>query len=198
MWRSGDARCGQQLFERHFDAIFRFFSSKVGPDCKDLTQQTFMACLQSRDNFAGRSSFRTWLFGIAKNVLKNYLHKLPRLRGQLSYEDSMSELLPETWDPLTVAPESRLLLRALRRLPIASQMIIELYYWEGLSTREIAEALELPLGTVTSRLKRGRERLERLISELASSPAQRESTIRSFGRWLSELRAELPARRPRA
>jgi RNA polymerase sigma-70 factor (ECF subfamily) len=68
-WCTGDSNAGQELFTRHFADIYRFFEHKVGPDADDLAQQTFMACVSSRDRFRRRSTFRTYLFAIARNQL---------------------------------------------------------------------------------------------------------------------------------
>ena len=72
-WRGGDRQAGEALFERHFDAIARFFRNKVDHGIDDLIQRTFLACVESKDQFRGEASFRTFLFAVAHNVLgKHY------------------------------------------------------------------------------------------------------------------------------
>jgi RNA polymerase sigma factor (sigma-70 family) len=84
--------------------------------------------------------------------------------------------------------EQKLLLQALRRIPVDFQIAVELYYWEGLSTRELAEVLDVPEGTVRSRLARAREHLAKQMHDLAQSPALAESTIGDFERWARSLK----------
>ncbi|MBK8720375.1 MAG: sigma-70 family RNA polymerase sigma factor [Deltaproteobacteria bacterium] len=84
--------------------------------------------------------------------------------------------------------EQRLLLRALRALPLELQVAIELFYWEQLTTQEIAEIMDVPQGTAKSRLRRAREELEGKIRELAENPALVESTMVAFDRWAASIR----------
>jgi RNA polymerase sigma factor (sigma-70 family) len=74
-WRDGDTKAGNALFDRYFDALFRFFRNKVQEGAEDLVQQTFLALVQSRDRFRGDSSFRTYLFTAARSKLYNYLER---------------------------------------------------------------------------------------------------------------------------
>ena len=58
-WRGGDKKAGKRLFERHYDALTRFFRNKVGPEAPDLVQQTFLGCLERIDRFReGRTIHR--------------------------------------------------------------------------------------------------------------------------------------------
>src|SRR5262245_60999657 len=75
-WRDGDRAAGEALFARHFDGLYRFFEHKTGGDADDLTQRTFLACVRSRDQFRGASSFRTYLFAIARHELYAHLRTL--------------------------------------------------------------------------------------------------------------------------
>src|SRR6185436_16740094 len=79
-WRNGDQRAGELLCGRHFDDVYRFFEHKLPGEADDLTQQTFMACVRARDQFGGRSAFRTYLFTIARNEL------ITRLRRTSKFE----------------------------------------------------------------------------------------------------------------
>ena len=80
-WKEGDASAGRELFARHFDSVFRFFRNKVDGAAEDLTQQTFMGCLRGRDKFRGESSFRTYLFTIARKRLYTFLRDRQRKRA---------------------------------------------------------------------------------------------------------------------
>jgi RNA polymerase sigma-70 factor (ECF subfamily) len=82
-------------------------------------------------------------------------------------------------------------------LPI--QLVLELRYWEGLSDRDVADVLELPIGTVKSRIATGRVALRDVISGLASTPYQLQSTLDSLDSWASRTRvSRSPAEAGRA
>lgn len=70
---------GEQLFERHFDAVYRFFSSKAdASEISDLVQQTFLACVEAVESFEGHSSVRTYIFAIARHQLFRHYRKRTR------------------------------------------------------------------------------------------------------------------------
>jgi RNA polymerase sigma-70 factor (ECF subfamily) len=189
-WRGGDRASGDTLFARHFRGLFRFFRSKVDDAiAEDLTQVTFLACVDGKDKFRQAASFRTYLFSIARNQL--FMHFRRRGRQDKVMEFGTASVADLGAGPGTLAAakaEQRLLLQALRRIPVDFQIAVELYYWEGLSTRELAEILGIPEGTVRSRLTRAREHLARHMEELAASPDLAKSTIGDFERWAKSLK----------
>src|SRR5262245_4038675 len=69
-WRAGDRRAGEQLFDRHFKALTRFFRNKVTEGMDDLIQQTVLGLLEGKHEFRGEGSFRSFVFGVAYNVLR--------------------------------------------------------------------------------------------------------------------------------
>ncbi|MBL4688600.1 MAG: sigma-70 family RNA polymerase sigma factor [Nannocystaceae bacterium] len=192
-WRGGEEAAGRKLFARYFDSIYRFFRNKVDDAAEDLTQQTFMGLVQGRDRFRGESSFRTYLFMIARKRLYSYLRKAQRGTDPLDGEQhSVADLgLLSPSKVVANRQEQRLLLRALRTLPIEMQVALELFYWEELTVTEIGEVLETPVGTVKSRLQRARTRLDTAIAQLAESEALRQSTMDNFERWAKDLQGQL-------
>jgi RNA polymerase sigma-70 factor (ECF subfamily) len=192
-WRGGDERAGRQLFERHFGSVYRFFRSKIEEAAEDLTQQTFMGCLKGKDRFRGDSSFRTYLFTIARNRLYTYLRDRQRRDNVIEFGTMSVADLGAASPTRAVAAkaEQRVLLKALRRLPVEMQVAMELHYWEDMSVREIAEVTETPEGTVKRRLQRGRARLNELIEELSENEAIARSTVDNFKAWAQELRSQL-------
>ena len=91
-WRAGDKRAGEELFNRHLEHVFRFFDGKVGSRAEDLTQQTFLACVKSRDQFHAESTFRTYLFGVAWKELRHFLQRESKME-QIDFDrSSLSEL----------------------------------------------------------------------------------------------------------
>lgn len=189
-WRGGDAEAGHALVERHLEAVHRFFSNKVQHSTDDLVQKTFLACVESVDDFAGRSSFRSYLFAIARHVLFHHWRERHReldplttsTAGQLQVEHSPADRIAER-------EEQKLLLRSLRTLPIELQTLLELAYWEGLSDQELAEVIEVPAGTVKSRLRKARALLEQQLASLADSPALLESSRLTLEAWAAAIRA---------
>ena len=89
---------------------------------------------------------------------------------------------------MTELEEQRLLLRALRALPIELQTLLELAYWEGLSDRELGEVLELPPGTIKSRLRKARQQLEEALPRLARSPDVLLSSRQTLDAWAAGIR----------
>lgn len=189
-WRGGEEAAGRELFARYFDSVYRFFRNKVDEAAEDLVQQTFMGLVQGKDRFRGEASFRTYLFMIARKRLYSYLRKSQRDQDAAPWgERSVADLgVPSPSRVLARQQEQRLLLMALRRLPVEMQVALELFYWEELTVTEIADVLETPVGTVKSRLQRARARLDGAIAELAGSEALLRSTMDDFSRWAKELR----------
>jgi RNA polymerase sigma factor (sigma-70 family) len=169
-WRGGDLRAGSELFARHFDELYGFFRNKVdGRDnAEDLVQQTLLTCVRNRDGFRGDSSFRTYLFTIARSRLIDMYRK----RGRGEPEGPVSSLIdpgksPSTW--FRDDERKRILLGALARLSFEHQLVLELHYVRGFKGPELAEILEIPEGTIRSRLRRARAALEQHMSELSQS-----------------------------
>mgnify|MGYP005853815329 CR=1 FL=1 len=191
-WRAGDLDAGERLFLRHFPGVARFFRNKVDGDIEDLVQRTFLACLEAEPRFTGAGTFRGFLFGIARNVLFNSYRDLQRARGVVDLDDiSLHDL---TATPSAVAArgeEERLLLAALRRLPLQHQIVLELAYWEDLTHVEIADALGIPVGTASTRLRRAKQLLRDHLAALPAAPALRDSLLGGLDTWATALKAHL-------
>ncbi len=196
-WRDGDARAGNELFNRHFDCVCRFFANKAPNDVDDLIQRTFLACVEGRDRFRGDASFRGYLFGVARNVLRRHY------RDKRYHDERFDPLLVSVHDlgpgpSLLIADkrEQELLLAALRRLPLDHQITLELYYWESMSGSELAEVLEIPEGTVRGRIRRAKQLLEEALAEIAESPQQLETTMANLEGWARSLRDRVKRQAP--
>ena len=191
-WRAGDASAGKQLFERYYDAVIRFFRNKVAGDVSDLVQDTFAGCLAGRDRLRDDASFRSYLFSIAYNVLRDHLRTRYRVGEAIDMaEVSIQDLGPSPSAVVARRQEERLLLEALRSIPIEHQTVLELRYWEGLKSIEIAQFLSVPHGTARSRLRRAREALESALVRLAPSAAALTSTQENLEAWARECRAAM-------
>lgn len=188
-WRGGDLQAGDALFNRHFAAIHRFFRNKVGDDAlEDLVQQSFMACVEGRERFRHDSSFRTYLFGAAHNLLREHYRKR-RKADVLDFAESSLEDVGVGPNTLVGRrKEQRLLLEALRKIPIDSQIVLELYYWEELSASQTARVLGVPEGTVRGRVRKAKDLLRKKLTVLARAPADLHSTIHGLDEWAASLR----------
>lgn len=190
-WRQGDKRAGQALIERYYDPVLRFFRTKVGPQADDLVQRTFLVCAEG--GFRGDSSFRAYLFGIARNVLLKFFRNKQR-DAKVDPDFTVSSVHELDPGPSTMAArraEQRLLLEALRRIPLEFQLLMELFYWEELSIAELEAVLELPNGTIKSRLRRGRQLLKDAIGKLPSSPEEKESVRVLLSDWADKMQDQV-------
>lgn len=160
-WCAGDKVAGTALFRRHHTSIFRFFANKVeAADADDLVQETFLACVGGRDRFAGRSSVRTYLFAIARNVLLLHWRRRSRRGDALDVDEvSIASLSTSAGSRMARDQDRERVLAALRRLPIDQQVLVELHYWEGLDREQLAEVFEIAPATTGSRLFRARQAL---------------------------------------
>lgn len=192
-WRSGDRDAGNELVRRHTPALYRFFSRRAEDSVADLTQRTFLACVERRDRLPAEISFRAYLLGIARKKLLHHYRKKEREGRAMAVErESPLDSIRSPSGRAAAQEQQRLLLTALRTLPGELQMTIELYYWEGLRLAEIGRVFEIPEGTVKSRLTRARELLRKGISDAAADPALRQSTLDDLDQWAASLREPDP------
>lgn len=190
-WRSGDRRSGKALFERHFGSVRRYFVNKVKveDEAAELVQRTFLACVAAKDRFEGRSSFRTFLFSIARNVLREHYRAHGRARAQDDIDElSIVDLGAGPSTSLDAKREKRALLMGLRRLPLMLQEVLELYFWERWTAKEIGRLLGIPEDTARSRIRRGKVMLKQALLELGSDPDVAKSTAGDLEGWAEKIR----------
>jgi RNA polymerase sigma-70 factor (ECF subfamily) len=156
------------VFDRHFDTIHRYLARRVGPDvADDLASETFTTAFRLRDRYdLTRSDARPWLFGIATNLVRHHrrsegrrLRAYSRLDGGQP-SDPEADQVAERVDAARAAPR---IADALSRIPAADRDALLLLAWADLRYDEIAVALEIPVGTVRSRIHRARKRLRELL-----------------------------------
>ncbi|MEM7674882.1 MAG: sigma-70 family RNA polymerase sigma factor [Myxococcota bacterium] len=162
-WRAGDTEAGNALFERYFSSMHRFFANKSSQGVEDLIQETFLACVNSLSRFREDASFKTYLYGIAVNVLKSNLRKRARAESLDYGVTSIADIGPTPSQFAAQAQERGLLSEVLKHIPVDYQIAIELHYFQDMSGVEIAAALNISEGTVRSRLRRGLARLRRVL-----------------------------------
>jgi RNA polymerase sigma-70 factor (ECF subfamily) len=181
-WRAGDSVAGRNLFSRYFAEVQRFFEHKIGNDADDLTQRTFTKCVAARDQFRSQSTFRTYLFAIARNELYSYLRRLPRA-AHVDFEDtSIAALVTSLNGAIDRAREVEQLRAILRELPAEQQLLLELHYWHDLDAAGLAEVFEVPPGTIRVRLLRARRALRERLEGQPFSGLQHDEMLASVRR----------------
>jgi RNA polymerase sigma-70 factor (ECF subfamily) len=160
--QNGDREAYRQLYDSCHRSVFRVSVRMVGlQDAADVTQQVFLQVFRSMGQFNGRSRFETWLYRLAVNESLQYLRRNRRRKYQAL-----------DWEPMDETPHGEyvermeLLEQALARVDPQLRSIFLLREVEGLSYHDIAEALEIPEGTVGSRLNRARRELQQVLSDL--------------------------------
>lgn len=191
-WRDGDQSAGQELFSRHVDTLYRFFRNKASSGIDDLVQQTLLACVESHTQFQQRSSFRSFMLGVARYQLFDYYRRTKSDAARLEFNTvTVHALGLSPSSHLAKASEERLLLEALRRLPVNLQTTLELAYWEELTGPELAEVLDIPVDTAYSRLRRAKQLLKEQLAALAASREQLEATQTNLEQWARFVRDRL-------
>jgi RNA polymerase sigma-70 factor (ECF subfamily) len=194
-WQQGDQQAGDALVSRHFASVHGFMRGRLPEsDVRDLVHQTFLACLQHPERFEGRASFRTYLLAIARNQLVSHWRRREVERG--------APVSPPPDEPTSPSgriarhEQQRLLLRALRRLPLDLQLTLELHYWEEMPTADIAIVMDALPATVRTRLSRARALLAEQIRLLGAEPSVTHNTITNLEDWARSLRADSSPRTP--
>ena len=181
-WRDGDQASGRALFKLYFDPLYRFFASKID-EPEEMVQSTFLAMVKAKDQFAGRSSLRTYVFRIARHELYRHLRTLQRGRQFDPEISSIAEVATSIGGRLARGEDHRRLTAALRTLPAEQQTLLELHYWEDLDAAALADVFEVPAGTVRVRLHRAREALREAMVAAEAAPAAALVSLEDLDTW---------------
>ncbi|MEU4829815.1 sigma-70 family RNA polymerase sigma factor [Streptosporangium sp. NPDC023615] len=161
----GDAAALTALYERYARPLFSFLYRLAGDrgTAEEILQDTLLAVWRSAGTYRSRSSVSTWLFGVARRQAHN------RLRGA---PPPPAAEPPDAADPLPgpeeLAVGEERVRAALARLPLAQREVVVLAFLGDLGHREIAQVLEIPVGTVKSRLHHARATLRGYVDERTS------------------------------
>jgi len=172
--RAGDERAWGELVDSTADDIFRMAVSftRNRTEAEDLTQEVFLKLWQNLHRYLAGSSFRAWAFRVARNLFVDAYRRSREQRKATWVDPEFLETLPGGDDPHTGAVRRQrleLARAALERLPEELTQLILLRDFSDWSYEELAEQLELPLGTVKSRLNRARRELAAMVAmQLAS------------------------------
>lgn len=198
-WGAGDERAGTTLFRRYYAAIERFFRNKAPEAAQDdLIQATFLACVDGRERLRADGSLRSYLFSVAYKQLCTHYRQRHRQPAPLDTSAvSVGELAPGPSTMIARRQEHRLLAEALRAIPLDHQVVLELCYWEGQTSAQIAEILDIPTGTAKTRIRRARQLLLKQLRALAGAKIVLDDDLAELEGWARQLRAAMDEPKPR-
>jgi RNA polymerase sigma-70 factor (ECF subfamily) len=167
---SGEKDAFGLLFERHARSVYNYCFRRTGDwsQAEELTAIVFLeAWRRRRDIQLEREDALPWLLGVATNLVRNLRRTHRRWRSAIDRlpRPSIADFEVDVDERLDDERRMQAVLRVVGRLPRADQDVLALCIWEGLSYEEAALALDIPVGTVRSRLSRARARLRELVPE---------------------------------
>ncbi|HEY3210499.1 MAG TPA: sigma-70 family RNA polymerase sigma factor [Actinomycetota bacterium] len=168
-FQAGDEHAFVMLMQRHERRVYNLAYRMLGApeDARDATQDAFLSCFRHLPSFRGDAAFSTWLHRIAVNACYDMAR---RRKPAASLEDNLVQA-PATGDHADQAAASADVQRALLEVPPEFRMVLILHELQDWSVDDISRALDVPVGTVKSRLHRGRVALGRaLLGEESREP----------------------------
>ena len=176
-----DPPCFGEVFDRHFRPIYWYLGRRVGGQLADeLAAEVFVLAFEQRARYdAARPDARPWLFGVAANLLRRYRRRERRRLLAYARTGAASVAPDEIEDAQNRADAARTgkqVALALAALRPEEREVLLLFAWAELSHEEIAQALQIPVGTVRSRRSRARTRIRSLLSAEARQSRPWRST----------------------
>ena len=167
-WRGGDRGCGQLLMRRHYTVVLRYFELNATWAAEDLAQRTFMVLIENPERLRDPASFRPYLLGIARRQLVMHKRAMARSRELGSFDDTAQSAPQTRMSTLMVRTQQQvILLRSLAALPSAPQLLLVLYYWQGIATPDLALHFEVNPITIRTRMTRARDRLRSAFTRMS-------------------------------
>jgi RNA polymerase sigma-70 factor (ECF subfamily) len=175
--RSDEEGAFQELVDRYKDLVFALIARTVQDrsQAEDLAQDVFLRVHRGLPYFRGEARLSTWIYRIVANVCVHDVQKRGRSRPTLSLDDSgagskddqpRSRLTPSARDRQFSDLELRdRLEKAIARLPPNYRLLVAAHYLKGVQYEDLAEALDLPLGTVKTQLHRAKQQLRRILEK---------------------------------
>ncbi len=179
--KSGEAQAFDTLVTRYSADVYALLMrlTQDAEEAADLTQETFLSALKAIEKFRGEADLKTWLFRIAINESRNRFRWWTRRRrektdsidapvgaNQTAFSDLLSSSFANPEETILQREREKHLTKALNDLPVIFREAVILCDIEGLSYEEIAAALEINIGTVKSRIARGRDELRRKLNDI--------------------------------
>jgi RNA polymerase sigma-70 factor (ECF subfamily) len=158
------------IFDRHAEAINRYLARRIGPAvAEDLTAETFLVAFARRHRYDGtQPDARPWLYGIATNLIRR--HRRDEVRQFRAYArtgiDPVVNLADDVVSRVASASAARRVALVVARLPARERDVVLLVAWQELGYADVARALDIPIGTVRSRLHSARKRLRAALTDL--------------------------------
>ncbi|MCC7430682.1 sigma-70 family RNA polymerase sigma factor [bacterium] len=168
-FQEGDEDAFLVLVKRYEEALLNFVCNftQDKTEAQDVVQETFLKFYKNKSAYRKIAKFNTWLFTIARNIAKTEITKKSKRKllsiTQLGYEKKGFEIPDKTKSKqrkIETDFAENLLNEAIKQLPVLLKEVIILYDFQGLSYEEISLLLVAPLGTIKSRLSRGRRKLQ--------------------------------------
>lgn len=170
---AGDQAAWEAIVRQHWRKVFNVAYKFVGKhdEAEDLTQDIFLKIFKSLHTFDRRANFQTWLISVSRNLCIDHYRSVRKERETIDRDVDAAELSPASrevgpYGALEFADQRVLLRKALEELAPTLRSAVLLRDIRGMSYQEIAEQLDLPEGTVKSRINRGRLELARQIRRL--------------------------------
>jgi RNA polymerase sigma-70 factor (ECF subfamily) len=184
--QAGDREAMTQLIagQQHYVYSIAMSVLKNPDDAADLTQDSFMRLFRALPQYTGESRFTTWLYRLVVNLGRDELRRRGRqvaLVPPIADEDEQDPMASvaddDRWSDPALALDSQELRgevrRALAQLEEHHRLVLTLYYFDDMKYTDIAEVLDMPLNTVKSHIRRGKERLAALLRVEEQPPAAR-------------------------
>lgn len=199
-----EPRAFAAIFDRHAALLFRFLIRRTGRDAADeLLGETFRIAFERRDKFdTTYASARPWIYGIATNLIAKHRRSQAR-RAKATARLPVSPAHDELADAVAASVDAHAMWSrvngAIAELPDGERDALVLYAWEELSYEDIAVALDIPIGTVRSRINRARSRLRELVSVIgkqAMEPNDPWTLAEERDRFMSKIENTEAADRP--
>ena len=164
----------EALYQRYSRSLYSLVYRMVANQqvAEDLLQDVFLAVWRRATSYSPRiSTVRNWLFSITRHRTIDYLR---RVRCQSTLQEVLLEEIaspdcityPDAWDEAWRSVKSSHVQAALMQIPVEQRLVIELAYFQGWTHTEIAEDMQIPLGTVKGRMRLGLTRLKRILIQL--------------------------------
>ena len=160
----------EELFINQRRRLKSFVRKRLADEnaAEDIVQQTFLGAYRSWGSFRGESTPETWLFGIAMNLIRDLTSRAPGAKIKFASEEEIEEEAIPELDPMHICMRSQFsqkLRQAVENLPPEMSETLRLVVEEGLSYQQAAEVMEVPIGTIRSRLSRTRAALKNLMDK---------------------------------
>ncbi|WP_181763675.1 RNA polymerase sigma factor [Streptomyces albidus (ex Kaewkla and Franco 2022)] len=168
-----------ELYDRHAPDIHRYAARRLGETtADDVVAETFLVAFRRRDRFdPSRGAARPWLYGIASNLIAGHRRSEVmqyRVLAKTAVDPVVEGHHERSDSRVAAAAVTRQLGAALARLSKGDRDVLLLIAWESLTYDEVAQALEIPVGTVRSRLNRARKKVRKALGGVDPTAAREE------------------------